>query len=204
MVVRPRRIPQPKIDPALADRLPPGQFPARRLPVLHCGTVPEFDPAAWNLCVDGLVDQPLLFTWETFQTLPTVAITADMHCVTRWSKLDNTWEGVPFREIIRRTMPSPAARFVLVHCDGDYMEDLPLAAVDDDDVLLATRQNGEPLTPEHGFPLRLVVPKRYAWKSAKWLRGVEFVAEDRPGFWEHYGYHMNADPWREERFAEQP
>lgn len=202
MVVRPRRIRQPTVDSALADRLPPGQFPARRLPVLHHGNVPGFDSATWNFRISGLVAQPLDFTWQTFHELPTTTVTADMHCVTRWSKLDNTWEGVPFREILRRAEPSPQARFVLVHCDGDYTENLPLAAVDDDDVLLATRHNGEPLTPQHGYPLRLVVPKRYAWKSAKWLRAVEFVAEDEPGFWERYGYHMNADPWREERFAE--
>lgn len=199
---RPRRIRQPAPDATLADRLPPGQFPARRLPVLHQGDVPLFDPSTWSLRLTGLIRHPCEFTWEQFEALPIITIKADMHCVSRWSMLDTTWQGVSFRELLCRVQPRAAARYVLVACDGGYEENLPIEAVDDDDIVLATHRDGEPLTPQHGFPLRLIVPKRYAWKSAKWVRSIEFCADDRPGFWERYGYHMNGDPWREERFAE--
>ena len=170
--------------------------------MLHHGPIPVFDPVTWDFRVFGLVDAPLRFDWDEFQALPRVTVTADFHCVTRWSKLDNTWEGVPFRELAARARPQPTARFVLFHCDGGYTANLPLAAVDDADVLFALKHDGTELTPEHGFPLRAVVPKRYAWKSAKWVRGVEFLTDDRPGFWEQYGYSASADPWREDRFSE--
>jgi len=202
MVVRPRAIKRPQIDPGLAHRLPPGQHLARRLPVLHHGDVPPFDPATWDLRVSGLVERPLRLTWPEFQQLPRVTVDGDLHCVTRWSKLDNRWEGVAARHVIALAGVKPEARFVLFHADGGYTANLPLAAFDADDALLALARDGEPLTPEHGAPLRVVVPRRYAWKSAKWLRGIEFLAEDRPGFWEEYGYHHDGDPWREERFAE--
>ena len=193
---------RPTIAPNLAARVPPGQYLTERWPVLHHGSIPTFDPASWDLRVHGLVARPLTLTWDEFQTLPRVTITADMHCVTRWSKLDNSWEGVALREIMDRAGVLPEAKHVIFHCDGDYTTNLPLAVVSKPDVLLATAHDGEELTPEHGAPLRAVVPSRYAWKSAKWLRAIEFVAEDRPGFWEQYGYHNNADPWPEERFAE--
>ena len=193
---------RPKISPELADRVPPGQHVTARWPVLHQGSGPEFDPVRWDLRVFGLVEAPLRFSWDEFLVLPRVQVRADMHCVTRWSTLDNTWEGVPAREILARAGVRPEARFVVFHAAEDYAANIPLAAFDDDDVVLAIKRNGEELTPEHGYPVRAIVPKRYAWKGAKWLRGIEFVAEDQPGFWEQYGYNNSADPWREERFAE--
>lgn len=193
---------RPTISQEHQDRLPPGQVLTKRWPILHDGDVPAFDPTTWDFRVFGLVADPLRLTWDDFQALPRVTVTADFHCVTRWSKLDNTWEGVSFRAIAARVCPQATARFVLFHCDGGYTANLPLAALDDDDVLFALKHNGVDLTPEHGYPLRAVVPKRYAWKSAKWLRAVEFLADDRPGFWERYGYSNSADPWKEERFSE--
>lgn len=201
MVFRSLGLKRPKVDPAVADRIPPGQYLTERWPVLHYGAVPKIDLAVWTLEVIGLVEHPLRFTWEEFQALPMVTVHADMHCVTRWSKLDNDWEGVSFRTIMALAKPSPEARFIMFHGDGGYTANVPLAVANDDDVLLATKHDGEVLTPEHGSPLRAVVPKRYAWKSAKWLRAVEFMAEDRLGFWERYGYNNNADFWKEERFA---
>ena len=182
--------------------MPPGQHVTQRWPVLHHGSIPPFNAATWDFRVFGLVEAPLRFTWDEFLALPRVTVTADMHCVTRWSKLDNSWEGVAAREIMSRTKVRPEARFVLFHADGGYTANIPLAAFDDDAALLAIKHNGEELAPEHGFPLRAVIASRYAWKSAKWLRGIEFLAEDHLGFWEQYGYNSNADPWNEERFAE--
>ncbi len=202
MVVRGRPVKRPSIAPELANRVPPGQHVATRWPVLHHGEVPPFDPATWDFRVFGLVEEPLRLGWEEFLALPRITVAGDLHCVTRWSKLDNRWEGVAAREIVRRAKVRPEARFALLHADGGYTANLPLAALAADDALLALKHDGEDLLPEHGAPLRAVVPQRYAWKSAKWLRGIEFLAEDRPGFWEGFGYHDNADPWREERFAE--
>jgi len=202
MVFRSLGLKRPKVAPEQADRVPPGQYLTERWPVLHHGAIPTFNPAAWDLRVFGLVEQELRLTWEEFLALPRVSVGADMHCVTRWTKLDNTWEGVAAREIIARVRPQPEAAVVLFHAEGGYTANIPFASFDDDDVLLATAHNGSDLTPEHGAPLRSVVPKRYAWKGAKWLRGIEFLAEDRLGFWEKYGYHNTADPWQEERFAE--
>lgn len=201
MVTRPRTIKRPVIAGDQAERLPPGQFAARRWPVLHAGDVPPFDPATWDLQVAGLVANPLRLSWDEFRTLPRVTLPGDLHCVTRWSKLANHWEGVAAAEVIRRVAPLPTARYVLLHAEGDYTANLPLAAFAADDVILAVAHDGETLTPEHGFPVRLVVPGRYAWKSVKWLREITLLAEDHPGFWESYGYHNDADPWREERFA---
>lgn len=176
---------------------------AKRWPVLHHGEVPAFDPATWDLRVFGLVRRPLRLTWDEFQALPQSTVNADMHCVTRWSLLDNRWRGVPFAALIDRAGVLPEARFVLLHGEGDYTANVPLAAIQDPAALLALANHGETLTPEHGFPVRAVIPSRYAWKSVKWLRGIELLAEDRPGFWEAYGYHDNADPWREERFRDE-
>ena len=202
MVFRSLGVKRPKIAPELAERVPPGQHVTARWPVLHHGAIPPFNPAAWDLRVFGLIERPLRYTWEEFQALPRFTFTADMHCVTRWSKLDNAWEGVAAREIIARARPLPEARFVLLHAEGGYTANLDLDAFAADDVLLALKHGGEDLSPEHGQPLRAVIPSRYAWKGAKWLRAIEFLADDRPGFWEKYGYNNNADPWREERFAE--
>ena len=180
-------------------RIPPGQMVTVRFPVLHVGPVPPFDPQTWNFRAFGLVEEEVTLSYQEFMDLPKVKVVADFHCVTRWSRLDNEWEGVSFRELMRRIRPQ--AKYVLVHCHGGYTTNLPLEALLDEDVLLAYRHDGKDLSPEHGWPLRLVVPKRYAWKSAKWVRGLEFMEEDRPGYWEERGYHNRGDPWKEERYA---
>lgn len=185
----------------VSDRIPAGQHLTKKWPVLHVGSVPNVTPATWSFETSGLVENPLRFSWDEFSDLPMVEITTDFHCVTTWSKLDMTWRGVPIAEILRRTGVRPEAHFVMAHAEGGYTTNIPLEVLNDDDVLLAVACDGEPLTPEHGAPMRLVVPKRYAWKSAKWLRGMEFMEDDQPGFWEMRGYHNNADPWKEERFG---
>ena len=189
-------------SPTREPRLPPGQIKTEKWPVLHYGSVPRVDLASWDFRVDGLVERPLRWTWEEFQTLPRVRVTSDIHCVTRWSRYDNTWDGVSMREVLRRAGVEPEARFAIIHAEQKFTTNLPLAELANDDVLLADTHDGEPLTPDHGWPLRLVVPRRYFWKSAKWIRAIELSASDRPGFWEQNGYHNDADPWREERFSD--
>ena len=189
-------------DPAIADRIPPGQYRTEKFPVLHYGSVPKTDLGTWDFKVWGLVDSPFKLTWTEFKALPRATVHTDIHCVTRWSKLDTTWEGVPIRTILEAAQLKPSATFVLAHSEQGYTANLPLDVLDDDDVLLADTFGGEPLELEHGYPLRLVVPKRYFWKSAKWIRGLEFLDHDILGFWERYGYNNNADPWKEERFSE--
>ncbi len=185
-------------DPAAAARIPPGQYLTQKFPLLHYGTVPRTDLASWDLRLSGLVGAPVTLTWEQFKALPRKQVTVDIHCVTRWSKLDTTWEGVPIRAILEVASPQPAATHVVAHCEQGYTTNLPISALDED-VLLADTYEGAPLEPDHGGPLRLLVPKRYFWKSAKWLRGIEFLDHDQPGFWERYGYHNDADPWLEQR-----
>jgi DMSO/TMAO reductase YedYZ molybdopterin-dependent catalytic subunit len=187
-------------------RLPPGQSATIKWPVLHEGPVPAFDPAAWDFKAGGLAARPLALSWAEWRALPRVEITSDFHCVTRWSTFDNRWEGVPARELLRRAAPQPAATHVMVlgHKGRErygYGTNLPLADLDRDDVLFAERRNGEDLSPEHGGPVRLVVPHLYAWKSAKWVRGLIFMDADRPGYWERLGYHQRGDPFAEERFG---
>jgi len=172
-----------------------------KFPVLTYGPTPNVSLEEWRLRVWGLVEEKIELTWEQFMALPAKSQVCDIHCVTRWSKLDTRWQGVPFREIARLAKPEPDARYVMVHCYGGYTTNVPLDELLDDDVLLAYEYDGKPLAPEHGGPMRLLVPKLYLWKSAKWVNGLEFMAEDRPGFWESYGYHMHGDPWREERFG---
>ena len=184
-----------------SDRVPPGQRLTDKFPVLHYGSVPQFDRATWDLKVFGLVEEPLTLSYDQFLELPTTRIVTDIHCVTTWSKLDTIWEGVLFRELINSVQVDPEARFVMVHCEQDFTTNVPLEVLMDDDVLLAHRYDDQPLTPEHGYPLRLVVPKKYLWKSAKWVRGLELMGQDRLGFWEVRGYHNNADPWKEERYS---
>ncbi|MEE9198374.1 MAG: molybdopterin-dependent oxidoreductase, partial [Dehalococcoidia bacterium] len=169
--------------------------------VLTAGVTPKIDLSTWTLRFTGLVEGPLELTHTQFLALPRKRVSADFHCVTGWSRLDNEWEGVGFRELMGRVRPKPEARYVMVLCYGGYTTNLPLEALLDDDTLLALRHNGEDLTPEHGWPLRLVVPKRYSWKSAKWVREFDFMDEDEPGFWEVRGYHNDGDPWREERLS---
>ena len=182
-------------------RLPPGQSLTLKWPVLHYGSVPRFDPETWDFQVYGLVESPLKLSWKEFNALPKAQHTSDFHCVTRWSRFDNRWDGVPFREILRRVKPKPAAAYVLAHAEQGFTANIPLADLDRDEVLLATHHDGEPLSAEHGYPLRLIVPHLYAWKSVKWLRGLEFLDHDAPGFWEQNGYHMYGDPFKEQRFG---
>jgi DMSO/TMAO reductase YedYZ molybdopterin-dependent catalytic subunit len=184
------------------SRLPPGQILTQKWPVLHHGTVPKVDLNVWDFRVFGLVHQPVRWTWNDFKTLPRVQVQSDIHCVTRWSRFDNLWEGVSIREVLRRAEPKPGAAFAVIHAESGYTTNLPARELDQDDVLLADTHDGKPLAPEHGWPLRLVVPRRYFWKSAKWVRAVELVDADRPGFWERNGYHNEADPWAEERFSD--
>jgi DMSO/TMAO reductase YedYZ molybdopterin-dependent catalytic subunit len=198
---RQRRMKAP--DPDQAHRLPPGQTLTARWPVLTYGLTPRVRLDRWSFRCFGLVEEEVSWTWEQFQALPRVRLTSDVHCVTRWSKYDNEWEGVHIREIVGRLRLRPEARYVMVHADGDYTTNLALADLVDDDVLLATRHGGRDLEPDHGGPLRLVVPKLYFWKSAKWLRAFEFLDVNPPGFWEQNGYHMHADPWKEERYSDQ-
>jgi DMSO/TMAO reductase YedYZ molybdopterin-dependent catalytic subunit len=183
------------------DRLPPGQTLTRKWPILHYGGIPRFDPVRWDFRIEGLVEESVTWTFEEFRALPHADITADMHCVTRWSTFDNHWEGVRTTDVLARVTIRPGARYVLVKCDGGYTTNMPVSVFTDDDCLFAWRNNGEDISPAHGWPLRLVIPKKYAWKSAKWVRGIELLSEDRLGFWERYGYHNDADPWKEERFA---
>jgi DMSO/TMAO reductase YedYZ molybdopterin-dependent catalytic subunit len=189
-------------SPKQEPRLPPGQVKTEKWPVLHHGAVPAVDLARWDLVVDGLVAQPRRWTWEEFATLPRARVRSDIHCVTRWSRYDNLWEGVSLREVIQQASPRDDAQFAIVHAEHGFTTNLPLTELLQDDVLLADLHDGQPLTPEHGWPLRLVVPRRYFWKSAKWIRRIELVARDQPGFWERNGYHNEANPWREERFSD--
>ena len=188
---------------ATRPRLPPGQIVTRKWPVLHYGTVPTVDLSIWRFKVRGAVARPFELGWEELGALPRRQTACDIHCVTHWSRLDNRFEGVHIREILRRVDPAPEARYVMVHADPDYTTNLALADLVDDDVLLALRHDGQDLAPAHGGPLRLVVPKLYFWKSAKWLRAFEFLDVNPPGFWEVNGYHMRADPWAEERYSDQ-
>lgn len=191
-----------KSNEQFAERLPPGQYMARDFPVLHVGNVPPFDPKTWRFRVFGEVEQPQKFTWEQFKALPARTVKADIHCVTRWSKFDTTWSGVPFRHLMKLAGVRPSVRFVVTHGANEYSANLPLSVADADDVLLAYTYEGKPLEPIHGGPVRMFVPSRYFWKSTKWCTGVEFLREDRPGFWETRGYNNDADPWKEERYWE--
>ena len=196
-----KRPEQIKTAPGLgpASRVPPGQYLSKKFPVLTYGGDPKIQIESWRLRVFGLVDHEVELDWEKFSRLRWETVDADFHCVTQWSALDQTWEGVSFFQVLSLTQPLPEARFVMAHCYGGYTTNLPLDVALEDG-LFAHKQNGQPLGASHGWPLRLVVPSRYGWKSAKWVSGVELLAEDAPGFWEQRGYHNNADPWKEERF----
>ena len=185
-------------DPA---RLPPGQYLTEKWPVLHAGTVPHVDLATWDFTVSGEVENPIRLTWDEFKELPSHEITLDIHCVTRWSRFDTSFRGVHWSELAKLVQPRPGARYVVAHAEQGFTANVPLSALEDENALLVYEADGEPLTPEHGYPLRLVVPSRYFWKSAKWLRGLELRSTDQPGFWERYGYHNDADYWKEERYA---
>jgi DMSO/TMAO reductase YedYZ molybdopterin-dependent catalytic subunit len=186
------------LDPA---RLPPGQYLTEKWPVLHAGTVPETDLATWDFRVFGEVDEELVLDYDALRALPATKITVDIHCVTRWSRFDTSFKGVHWRELAKLVRPKPSAHFVVAHAEQGFTSNVPLEAVEADDALIAWEADGEPLTAEHGWPLRLVVPSRYFWKSAKWLRGLEVRPSDQPGFWERYGYHNDADYWHEQRYG---
>ena len=186
------------LDPA---RLPPGQYLTEKWPVLHAGTVPTTDLATWDFRVFGEVEEPVTLTWEQLQELPSREVTADIHCVTRWCRFDASFRGVHWSELAKLVRPKPTARFVIAHAEQGFTSNLPLAALEDENALIAYGADGEPLTPEHGWPLRLVIPSRYFWKSAKWLRGLELLTADQPGYWERYGYHNDADFRNEERYS---
>ena len=181
-------------------RLPPGQSLTLKWPVLQYGSVPHFDAERWDFRMYGLVEAAVRWTWKEFNGLPKIELVSDFHCVTRWSRFDNRWQGVAFREVLRRVKLKAGASYVLVHAEQGYTANIPLADLDRNDVLFATHHDGEPLSADHGYPLRLIVPHLYAWKSVKWVRGIEFLDHDAPGFWEQNGYHMYGDPWKEQRF----
>jgi len=185
------------------SRIPPGQSETHKWPVLDASGPPAIDLARWQLRVDGLVAQPISWSWEQFLALPRVKVFSDFHCVTRWSRLGNVWEGVSTRELVERAGGlAPGARYVLIHgYDQDWTTNLPVEDFLAEDALAAFSHDGEPLTPEHGGPARLIVPQLYAWKSAKWIAAIELLDRDRAGFWERNGYHMHGDPWKEERFG---
>jgi len=186
------------LDPA---RLPPGQYLTEKWPVLHAGSIPQTDLATWDFRVFGEVERPVTLTWDELQALPSTEITVDVHCVTRWSRFDTSFRGVHWRELAKLAEPKPSARFVVAHAEQGLTSNVPFSLLEEDESLVAFEADGAPLTPEHGWPLRLVVPQRYFWKSAKWLRAIELTATDRPGFWERYGYHNEADYWNEERYG---
>ena len=188
------------LSPEKAERVPPGQYLTEKWPVLHYGTVPRFDPKTWDFRVFGKVEKEITLKWDEFAKLDQKFVQADMHCVTTWSRLDQKWEGIPFAKIVELAKPTSEAKFVIAHSEYGFTANVPIEYCLRDDCLIALRANGEPLTPEHGSPARLVIPPLYAWKSAKWLRGIEFSAVDKPGFWERNGYHNRGDPWKEERY----
>lgn len=183
------------------DRLPPGQKVVEDWPVFTYASTPQIDPDKWRLRIYGAVEREVQLTWEQIRALPTAAVICDIHCVTSWSRMDNRFEGVLFRELLQRFQPLPSAESVMVHCYGGYTTNVPLADLMRENVLLAYKHDGKELTPPHGWPLRLVIPHLYFWKSAKWVRALEFMEKDQPGFWEIYGYHMRGDPWKEERYS---
>ena len=181
-------------------RVPAGQYLTDKFPVLTFGSTPKINMSTWQFKVFGLVEEELTWSWDEFKAISSTVQTSDFHCVTQWSQLDNAWEGVSILDVMKLIKPLANAGYVMLHCYGGYTTNLALSVLRDDDVLLAYRHDGEPLSRDHGGPLRLVVPKRYGWKSAKWVNGLEFMAEDAPGFWEARGYHMEGDPWKEDRF----
>ena len=185
-------------DPA---RLPPGQYYTDKWPVLHAGDVPDEDLATWTLEISGEVENPVTLTYAELTALPATDVTTDIHCVTRWSRFDAQFKGVHWSELAKLCKPKPSARFAIAHAEEGFTANVPLAALEDKQALVVYEADGAPLTPEHGWPVRLFVPSKYLWKSAKWLRGIELSAVDKPGFWERYGYHNDADYWQEQRYG---
>jgi DMSO/TMAO reductase YedYZ molybdopterin-dependent catalytic subunit len=188
-------------DTGRSDRIPPGQQETDNWPVLHYGVIPRVDITKWSFTISGLVETEQKLNFEQFTSLPQVKVFSDIHCVTGWSKLDNYWEGVSAQVIKDLSTVLPEAKFVLIHAEKGFTTNLSLNDFLQPDVLFALGHNGEPLTAGHGYPVRLVVPRLYFWKSAKWVTGIEFMAKDRRGFWESHGYHNRGDPWLEERYS---
>ncbi len=190
-------------DTLRPNRLPPGQSRTKKWPVLDASGAPRIDRASWTFTIDGEVRRPALWSWQEFIELPRVRVFADFHCVTKWSRLGNIWEGVSTRELVERVGGlTGEARFVLVYgYDGGWTTNLPLLDFLAEDALVATSHDGEPLSDDHGGPARLIIPRLYAWKSAKWVSRIEMLARDRAGFWERNGYHMHGDPWKEQRYG---
>jgi DMSO/TMAO reductase YedYZ molybdopterin-dependent catalytic subunit len=194
-------IPAVEVPQEIADRVPPGQVVTERFPILHEGEVPKYDMSTWSLRVFGEVTEEKTFSYEELLALPRTQIVCDIHCVTRWSKLDTVWEGILFRDFLKLINVKPEGKYVMLHADNEYETNVPLEDLMGDQILLAMSYDGKPLTPKHGWPLRLVVPHLYFWKSAKWIQGIEFMKEDREGFWERNGFHHVADPFEEQRFS---
>jgi DMSO/TMAO reductase YedYZ molybdopterin-dependent catalytic subunit len=185
-------------DPA---RLPPGQYFTEKWPVLHAGDVPHVDIATWTLQLSGEVEEPVSLTYDELRALPATEVTTDIHCVTRWSRFDAGFKGVHWRELAKLCRPKPTANFAIAHAEQGFTANVPLSALDDEHALVVYEADGEPLTPDHGWPVRLVIPSKYFWKSAKWLTGIELSSIDKPGFWERYGYHNDADFRKEQRYG---
>ena len=192
---------KPLTSKKLQGRLPPGQYLVTNFPVLSFGPTPRFDPQKWDFRLIGLVEEPLRLTYDQVRALPKSNQTSDFHCVTTWSRLDNRWEGVKVRDLMKLVTLKPEVSHVFVHCDGHYTTNVPLNEFLTEDAMLAYRHDGKELEPDHGYPLRLVLPTLYGWKSAKWVPAVEFCPKDRRGIWEVRGYHNHGDPWTEERYS---
>jgi DMSO/TMAO reductase YedYZ molybdopterin-dependent catalytic subunit len=200
---RPRIVSPDVLRGSEKQRTPPGQTLTRKWPVLHYGSVPKVDPHSddWSLRIFGLCENRYELSYKELRELPSVDVVCDMHCVTHWSRLENTFTGVPTKLLIERAKPLPEARYVMCHSEAGFTTNVPLAAFTTDDCILAYQWDGEEIEPDHGWPLRGLVPRLYLWKSAKWIRGIELRATDAPGFWEQGGYHMRGDPWKEERYG---
>jgi DMSO/TMAO reductase YedYZ molybdopterin-dependent catalytic subunit len=186
---------------AVADRLAPGQYLTQKWPVLDYCSVPRVDLATWDFVIHGLVEMPTRLSYSGVQHLPCETLHTDVHCVTRWSLLGNSWEGIPVEELTKLVQLKPEATHVLVHAEQGYTTNLSLDDFLRPENILVYRRDGEPISPDHGWPLRLFVPHLYFWKCAKWVRRLEFLNYDRPGFWEGFGYHNHGDPWKEERYG---
>jgi DMSO/TMAO reductase YedYZ molybdopterin-dependent catalytic subunit len=201
---RPRVISPDTLRGDAAARTPPGQSLTKKWPVLHYGNVPKVDPTSpsWRLRIFGLCDAPYEMSYADLRNSPdAIDVVCDMHCVTHWSKLDNTFTGVPTKLLIDRAKPRPEAKYVMCHAEAGFTVNVPLDEFTREDCILAWAWDGKDIDPDHGWPLRGLVPRLYLWKSAKWIRGIELRATDAPGFWEQNGYHMHGDPWREQRFG---
>jgi len=193
-----RKVAEAGYDPS---RLPPGQYFTDKWPVLHAGSIPTTDLSTWDFFVEGEIETPIRLSWEELNALPRTSHTQDIHCVTRWSRFDTTFKGVHWSELAKLAGPTPSGRYVVAQAEQGFTANLPIEAIEDENALIAYEADGEPLTRDHGGPVRLMVPSRYFWKSAKWLTGLELLDHDEPGFWERYGYHNDADFTKEQRYS---